>query len=138
MLVKCINDIEGKDWVENIPTQEDSFVLRKSYELYTKKFDDFSPSDLRFIIGQQHYLDYTLPLAIKLLKVDLLIETDFYAGALLENVLNVNIDYWNSNLELKNEIIEIIEGNIHRIKTEITLPEIKDNIIMLCERFLTS
>lgn len=94
---KSLKDIEKKAWTDEVPTEKDSYVFRKAYELYHKKLSDFTDEDLRFIIGQNHYLEYAIPLAIVVLKQNPLAEGDLYPGSLMENVLRADKNYWQNH-----------------------------------------
>ena len=135
-LNKTFRDISGKDWPKNeIPTDEDSNVVRKSYELYYKKIDEFTDEDLRFAIGQQWNLKYIIPLAIDILRDNPFAEGDFYPGSLLENVLKSDRNYWKGHPNERKAIEEIFLKNLKSLdKLEVT-DEIKYDIKNAFEEF---
>jgi hypothetical protein len=73
---------------------------------------------LRTLIGQNIGLKYLIPIAIDLLTTDVLIEEDFYPGDLLESVLKIDKKFWTQNLNLKEQLVDLINLNEGKIKSE--------------------
>ena len=65
--------------------------------LSTKKLCDYSNSDIYLAVSQEKGLRFTLPLAIRLIEDDILIECEFYEGDLLKAVLQVSPAYYQNN-----------------------------------------
>lgn len=135
-LNKSISELEGWKWTNDIPTSEDSFVVRKSYELHNKKLKDYTGEDLRFSIGQKEGLEYIVPLAMNLLREDIFVETDFYKGALLENVLKLPQDYWKEHPDQKKELEQLFIENQQQFEELETTEDIKTEIREAFEEFL--
>lgn len=108
---KTIKEIEGKNWEDEIPTINDSYLFRKAYEIYHKKINSFTTEDLRFLIGQNHYLEIAIPLAIIALKKNIFEEANSYPGSLLENVLKSSKSYWKKNIDTKRIVEELYLEN---------------------------
>lgn len=72
---KSIEEYENDYWQQrDVPTG----LVKKVYDLRKKKLKDLSFSDLRVAISQDVGRKYTIPLALDMLKNELLIEADFY------------------------------------------------------------
>jgi len=65
--------------------------------LSKKKLCDYSNSDIYLAVSQEKGLRFTLPLAIRLIEDDILIECEFYSGDLLKAVLQVSQEYYQNN-----------------------------------------
>lgn len=91
---KTLENLE-KDYWGN--PNYDSHLVRRCHELRKLPLDSFKTEDLRIMIGQQISLDYLIPLALEVLKIDLFAEGDFFEGDLLKNVLSIDTDFWNKN-----------------------------------------
>jgi hypothetical protein len=117
-LEKSISELEGWKWTSSIPTSESSFVERTFYKLMNKKLKNYTPEDLRFMIGQDTGLEYFIPMALRILANNLFVETSFYPGSLLENILKVNTEYWLRFPQQKTQLIELFlngHENIDRL-----------------------
>lgn len=79
--------------------------------IFNKKIKDFDAENLRVLIGQNMFLDICIPMALEFLREDPMIETIYYPGDLLTNVLSVPLSFWQENLRLKEEIKSILISN---------------------------
>jgi hypothetical protein len=70
------------------------------------------------MIGQDFGLDYLIPLAIEKLKENILAEGDFYPGDLLKAVAGSKREFWETNPVYKEELEELIAGNLDLIVKE--------------------
>jgi len=104
---KSLSELDGKGWQDKVPTQEDSYVIRNSYELYNKPLNEFDTEDLRFITGQRIGLEHTIPIAIEILRDDILAEGDYFEGDLLESVLRIDAEYWSNHPDQKKEVEQL-------------------------------
>lgn len=135
ILNKSISELEGWNWSDDIPASDESFVIRRSYELHNKKLKDFTPSDLRFSNGQQEGLEYTVPLAMILLRENLFVETDMYEGALLTNVLKLPKEFWDKHPKIKIELEQLFIENQEQFGNLYTTDEIRGDIQKAFEKF---
>lgn len=133
---KSLSQLENRGWNGLKPTEEDSFVIRRSYELLYLPLEDFSVEDVRFYIGQKEGLNYLIPLAIRYLKEDLFVEGDYFEGDLLKNVLQVPISYWRDNVEQKKEVEHLFISNQQAFEELDTTEEIREEIREAFEEFL--
>lgn len=68
-------------------------------KLSKKKLCEFSMYDIYLAVSQCKGLSYSLPMTIKLLNDDLLIECGFYPGDLLKAVLQVPLEYFQQHTD---------------------------------------
>ncbi len=94
-----------------------SFLVRRIYELETKKLADLEIEDLRLLIGQNISLQYLMPLAIEHLKENVMAEGDYYEGDLLQKVLSMPQKFWNDNKVLKEQLKQTLGDRIEYIES---------------------
>ncbi len=133
---KSLSELVGNGWKDKIPTKDDSYVIRNCYELYNKPLNEFETEDFRFMIGQKIGLEYTVPLAIDILRNDILAEGDFYEGDLLESVLRVGAEYWAKHPEYKEEVERLFIAHQKDFEELDTTEKIKTKIREAFEDFL--
>ncbi|NUU78834.1 contact-dependent growth inhibition system immunity protein [Paenibacillus xylanilyticus] len=104
-LTRTLDELEGESWGE--PNFKSRLVIR-AHALRKKPLCEFSNEDLRLLIRQQISLDFLLPLALERLGENPLESGDLYVGDLFCSILEVDKDYWDNNIELKNELNEVI------------------------------
>lgn len=105
-LTKTLDELEEESWGE--PVYKSGLVIH-AHALRKKPLGEFSNEDLRLLILQEISLDFLLPLALDRLAENPLESGDLYVGDLLCSVLKVDRKYWESNIELKIELSEVIE-----------------------------
>jgi len=106
---KTLEELEGEEWDEPV---FDSHLVTTCHKLRKEPISSFTVEDLRIMIGQNIGLDYLIPIALETLEDNIYAEGDFYCGDLLNAVLKANKEFWNSNSEYKNDLINILENNI--------------------------
>ena len=106
---KSISELENWKWNEDIPTTDDSFVIRNFYRLHNIPISDYLLADFRFMIGQNTGLDFLVPLALKKLQENIFIEADLYPGDLLCSLFLIDEEpnYWQAHEEEKQELIRL-------------------------------
>ncbi|WP_164848641.1 contact-dependent growth inhibition system immunity protein [Paenibacillus sp. DCT19] len=102
---KTLEELEGESWGE--PSFNSRLVIRV-HELRKQPLNEFSHEDLRLLILQQISLEFLLPLAFERLIMNPLASGDLYIGDLFCSVLQVDQEYWEDHIELKNELNEVI------------------------------
>jgi len=115
---KTLENLEKRS-TEN--PNDQSYLIKRCFELYKTPLNEFKIEDLRIMIGQQIGLDYLIPLAIDMLKKDLFTEGDYFEGDLLKNVLLVNTVFWDKNKEhwqILNDLIKNRRDEIKKAKFE--------------------
>ena len=92
---QTLTQLEGEDWGE--PTFQ-SYVVTNGHRLRKKPLRDFTAEDLRFMLGQQISLPILMPMALDVLELEnLFAGGDMYHGALLENALRVDPQFWRQH-----------------------------------------
>lgn len=107
---KSLQELEGSSWGK--PDREDTGLVKTCYRLHRVPLQDFSPGDLRVMIGQQIAMDFLIPLALELLERDPLVEGGFYPCDLLVNVLMVDSGFWQKHPELQHRAAQAAESAI--------------------------
>lgn len=93
---KTLTELEG-DWGE--PTYS-SYVVTNSHALRKKPLREFTPEDLRFMLGQQISLPTLMPMALDVLADNPFVGGDMCAGALLHSALRVDKQFWQDHQQL--------------------------------------
>lgn len=109
-----IEYIEQDYWGDEAPYN--SHLVTTIYKLRKKNLEEFTPEDLRIVIGQNFSLPILIPKAIDRLEKDILAEGDFYPGDLLKNVLTITPKFWSDYPELKIRLKNLFAKNQQRIK----------------------
>lgn len=103
---KTLEELENQNWGE---PEFGSHLVTTCHHLRRKSLSQFTPEDLRLMIGQKISLSYLLPLALEVLGENPLAGGDLYKGALLQNALGVNPEFWQAHPELRDEINAIVQ-----------------------------
>lgn len=98
---KSLQDLENSDWGE---PKSDSSLEKKCLQLRRVPLRDLKGSDLLRLISQDIGIEYLIPLAIELLRVDPLADRDVYPGSLLGALLEASNKYWDKNPNLREEV----------------------------------
>jgi hypothetical protein len=85
-------------------------LVDKVHRLRTIQIEKLEPKDVRLLIGQNVGLRFLIPVALDILSDDIFIDTDFYNGDLLQNVLQVDKNFWNENKELKDTLDGLLDS----------------------------
>src|SRR5689334_4658169 len=92
---KSIENLEKDFWGQ--PPKNSTALVDNVHRLRTIQIEKLEPKDIRLLIGQKVGLKFLIPVALDLLTNDLFIDTDFYNGDLLQNVMQVDNDFWDNN-----------------------------------------
>jgi hypothetical protein len=101
---KSLQELENSNWGE--PTYQSGLVVT-CHRLRRKPLSDFTPADLRVMIGQSIGLRFLMPLAIEKLELNPFAETSLYPGDLLSVVLKVGHHFWDSNVDLFHRMSDV-------------------------------
>jgi hypothetical protein len=109
ILNKSISELEKWKWNEDIPSADDSFVVRNFYRLHNIPIADYLLADIRFMIGQNTGLEFLVPIALNELQKNIFIEADLYPGDLLCSLFLINEEpnFWLSHEKEKQELINL-------------------------------
>ena len=118
-----LQQLENDYWEEDskFPTP----LVESVYKFRKIPLKDLTIEQLRLLIGQNEGLRFLIPLALKELNKDILVEGDYYRGDLLNMVFKIKNSFWQKNNNHKLELQAILrqqkgrieadnENNIHR------------------------
>jgi len=130
-----IEKLENDFW--NSPPKNSSSLVTRCYELRKKKLQDFDLSDFRLLIGQNIGLQFLIPLVMGEIKANPFVDADYYEGDLLLNILKSDKKYWESNPEIKKELICIFESERTKLTNELDVTdEIKADLFNAYSNFV--
>ncbi len=110
---RTLTELEKSDWGE--PTYPSSLV-RNCHAARKKPLRQFTGEDCRILISQRISLPYVVPVALRLLETNVLIDGDYYPGDLLLSVLTTDRDFWLANEPLWEKLVGIcITQNLRSI-----------------------
>jgi hypothetical protein len=101
-----IEQLEGEVWPA--PEPGDTGLVEACHRLRKKPLSEFTPNDLRLMIGQKIGLLYLMPHAIDVLEGDPLIEAVYFPGDLLESVLMAR-EFWSVNQDFRGRLTRVAE-----------------------------
>lgn len=114
---KTLQELDGEEWGE---PNFDSHLVIACHELRKKPLSSFSIEDLRIMIGQNIGLEYLVPLALENLDDNIFAEGVYYCGDLIDVVLKVSKEFWESNPTYKNDIEHLIDKNIRTLDSKLS------------------
>lgn len=103
---KSLQELENSDWgnpKSDFPLEEECLHLRRI------PVKDFESPDLCCMIGQKIGEKYLIPMAIERLHLDPLADRNWYPGSLLEAVLRASAEYWEQNVNQREEVEQIFQ-----------------------------
>ena len=106
---KTLEELEKSYW--GFAPDGVSFLVTRIHQIRKKTLNDLTIEDLRITIGQNLSLELLIPIAIDILKQNILAEGDLYEGDLLQNVFNLNIEFWKDNYDYWFSIKQLFETN---------------------------
>lgn len=102
---KTLEQLEKEYWKHiNFPTT----LVQKCHEFRRIPLNELKPNQLRLLISQNIGLIYLIPMAIEILKEDILIEIEFYEGDLLSATITSDPSFWNKNASLRKEMSTLL------------------------------
>jgi hypothetical protein len=108
ILTKSIEQLENDYWKDiEFPTG----LVERCHRYRRIPIGNLTAGQIRTLIVQQIGIKFLIPLALELLKKDVLMEADLYEGDLLEAILKVDSSFWEQNPLIKSEIFDLIEAN---------------------------
>lgn len=114
-----IESLEGNAWG---PPEYGSHLVTECHRLRKLPLGEFTPENLRIMIGQAFGLQHLLPLALEQLEENPWIAGDYFEGDLLLVVLKVPTDFWEDNPDMLGrltEIVSILEDQQKMVNDEI-------------------
>ena len=115
---QTLSDLLHWEWQDEIP-YDDSSVVQHMYYLFHTPARRWTVEDYRYLVGQETGLDIILPKVFEILQHDIKVSGGFYDGDLLDNVLQINEDFWEQHKDLYNTACMLIKNNMEKLsKTE--------------------
>ncbi|MEU2261210.1 contact-dependent growth inhibition system immunity protein [Streptomyces sp. NPDC019645] len=105
-LDRTLDELDPPRWAP--PASDATHVVRKVHELRRAPLCELGPADLRTLISQQVALPYVLPLAVRLLLDEPMLEAYFYEGDLLLAAVNVPASAWDLFPDLGTRLRTVI------------------------------
>lgn len=123
---KSLEQLENDYWGE---PNYDSYVVTTCHSMRKKPLNEITVEELRLVIGQGFSLNYLIPMAIELLKQNILTAGDLYEGDLLYNVISKNtFDYWTKNKAGWKIVVNLIEQSKNIITDKMIVKQIANFI----------
>lgn len=129
---KTLEALEKSYWGE--PTY-DSHLVTTCHALRKKPLKDFTTEDLRIMVGQNIGLKYLIPMALEVLKQNILADGDLYDGDLLHSVLRAEEEYWLAEPGNWKQMVELFQTNTPRLKSHDTIDSIRKDWFKSFEKF---
>jgi hypothetical protein len=109
---KTLEQLDGQVWGE--PEWESHLVL-ECHRLRRLPLREFTPANLRVMIGQSIGLKFLAPLALHILADDPLLDAELYAGDLLTSLLASERAFWVGHPELRATLIRTVDSARFRL-----------------------
>ncbi|MGW7366080.1 contact-dependent growth inhibition system immunity protein [Streptomyces sp. NPDC054841] len=110
-LDRSLDELDPPRWTA--PAADATHLVRKVHELRCVPLSELRPADLRTLISQRVALPYVLPLAVRLLLEEPLLDACFYEGDLLLAAVEAPASAWT--------VLPDLGGRLRTVIT--TLPE---------------
>ena len=123
---KSIEQLERNIWSE--PDVKTSLIV-KCHQLRKIPIKDLSIEDLRILIGQQIGLKFILPVALEIVEENPFVGGDMYAGDLLFAIGSIDKEFWESDEDLNNRLVEIKDN------LSILASTINNDLLPLLDKF---
>ncbi|WP_328622921.1 contact-dependent growth inhibition system immunity protein [Streptomyces sp. NBC_00354] len=107
-LDRPLDELDPPRWAP--PVSDATHLVRKVHELRRVPLGELGPADLRTLISQQVALSYVLPLAVRLLLEEPLLDAYFYEGDLLLATVNVPASAWSLLPDLAAQLCAVIRA----------------------------
>lgn len=115
---KSLRDLGVKLIYDIPPIEEASSIQKRIIRLYNKAIDEYTLGDLRFMIGQELGLDYLVDIAFNHLKENVFLDSEYYEGDLLSNILQLPPEFWETHPTEKNTLLGLLNTNSDTIQEQ--------------------
>lgn len=102
---RTIEQLEGHPWPE--PPADCAPVVLRCSALRRVPIDQLATADLRVLLGQEVGTRFVLELALEALERDPLVESEYYPGDLLSNVLALRAEAWAGNTDWHRRALSV-------------------------------
>ncbi|MFF9572378.1 contact-dependent growth inhibition system immunity protein [Streptomyces sp. NPDC014685] len=107
-LDRTLDELDPPRWA--LPAADSTHLVRKVHELRRVPLRALDPADLRTLISQQVALPYVLPLAVRLLIEEPLLDACFYEGDLLLATVSAPVAAWALLPDLGVRLRDVLEA----------------------------
>ncbi|WP_405977692.1 contact-dependent growth inhibition system immunity protein [Streptomyces sp. NBC_00158] len=107
-LDRTLDELDPPRWAA--PTGDATHLVRKVHALRRVPLGQLQPADLRTLISQRVGLPYALPLAVRLLLDEPLLDAYFYEGDLLLAVVDAPASAWATLPELAAQLRDVVSA----------------------------
>ncbi|MFE2280369.1 contact-dependent growth inhibition system immunity protein [Streptomyces sp. NPDC059454] len=105
-LDRTLDELDPPRWED--PAADATRLIRTVHELRRVPLRELRPADLRMLVSQQVALPYVLPLAVRLLLEEPLLDACFYEGDLLLAAVSAPASVWALFPDLAAPLCEVI------------------------------
>ncbi|MGC4948556.1 contact-dependent growth inhibition system immunity protein [Streptomyces sp. DT224] len=109
-LDRTLDELDPPRWPD--PPSDTTHLVRTVHALRRVPLRELRPADLRTLVSQQVALPYVVPLAVRLLLQDPLLDACFYEGDLLLATVNVPATVWTLLPDLAAQLRTVL-SNLH-------------------------
>ncbi|MCW5650244.1 MAG: hypothetical protein KIS62_10895 [Ramlibacter sp.] len=102
---RTLEQLEAVPWPA--ASADSSSMVQRCHALRKMPLEELSPGDCRLLIGQDVGTKYVVPLALKFLEAEPLVEGDYYAGDLLLALFRLQTAYWSGNQEEFKQLLTV-------------------------------
>lgn len=107
---KTLENLEKDFWDK---PSFDSYLVKRTHEIRKFPLSQLANDDIAMMLRQKFSLNYIVPLAIDKLQLDVLAFGDSSdEGAIMEAILKLPADFWNSNKDYWKIIDKLLEDNL--------------------------
>jgi len=128
LLDQSLEELEHDRWPD--PEWQSGLVLRV-HQLRRKPIGQLTTGDLKIMISQNVGLRYLIPLALKIVEQNPLTEGDYFAGDLLQSLVNADSLVIQKNLSLYRNVLHVIQKFKATIEAN---PELRSRLLQFEER----
>jgi len=101
-----LDQLEGVVWGE--PGFQSHLVV-ECHRLRRIPLREFTPANLRIMIGQNIGLEHLVPLALQALADDPLLDAELYAGDLFSALVRSDRAFWSAHPDLRAKLASIVD-----------------------------
>lgn len=103
---RSLEQIENDYW--RVPPPDTTRLVKTVHRLRRAPVGELQPEDLRLLVSQNVGLSVVVPIALRLIRDNPMVEGDLYPGDLLVAVLNVPRSYWRDHAEHCNKLVQVV------------------------------
>ncbi|GAA3044980.1 hypothetical protein GCM10017562_02740 [Streptomyces roseofulvus] len=105
-LARTLDELDPPRWPP--PGSDATSLVRKVHALRRVPLGELGPADLRTLVSQQVALPYVLPLAVRLLLDEPMLDASFHEGDLLLATVNLPASAWDTFPDLGTRLRTVI------------------------------